>query len=93
MVHMLLSWLLLLIISATLLFWTKIDESDKLRATYTIDAISHSVVYHCAIVYYFATIGPFDVHLEELLLAHRHPDLSKLPTHRLHIRIQLLHLY
>ena len=93
MVHMLLSWLLLLIISATLLFWTKIDESDKLRATYTIDVIFRFVVYHCAIVYYFATIGPFDVHLEELLLAHRHPDLSKLPTHRLHIRIQLLHLY
>ena len=93
MVHLLLSWLLLLIISATLLFWTKIDESDKPRATYTIDAIYRFVVYYCVIVYYFATIGPFDVRLEELLLTHRHPDLSILPTHRLHIRIQLPHLY
>ena len=93
MVHMLLSWLLMLIISATLLFWTKIDESDKLGATYTIDVTFHFVVYYCAIVYYFAIIGPFDEHLEELLLTHHHPDLSILPIHRLRIRIQLPHLY
>ena len=93
MVHMLLIRLLLLIISATLLFWTKIDESDKLKETYTIDAIFRFVVYYCAIAYYFVTIRPFDVHLEGPLLTHRHLDLSILPAHRLHIRIQLLHLY
>ena len=93
MVHLLLSWLLLLIISATLLFWTKIDESDKLKETYTIDVVFRFVVYYCAIVYYFATIGPFDEHLEEPLLTHRHPDLSILLIHRLRIRIQPPHLY